>query len=568
MTTARSLRLLALGLALGLGFTLAACAPPDDLDAGSDGLGERIEPFFDLATVVGCGGTYACPWDGPPEANCACQADFDRHNYARTSGGLRRGHLLAVSSDLRDDEIRGMGNRSAYYVDRMNEGWTSGARARAAAMMADASAAFPGGAPRWFLLNEISAGLWQNGGDTGTRYRRFVAQLAEELSVRHGRKVVIFVPFARPGAHGPDWQAVARHAYLGVESYVTGASIGAHGYSQTWVRAQYQATLDAYANRGVSSRRLVMTEHFGHTVAGVNRGRSGVGIGEWRRAVEVRTRAARTLPVFGHASYAWGFNQMGANNTNRWSIQDLYHRLIGGGTIELPADSSTEPAPSEAAMPALSCEPPTLEIDGRCVPSCASAGGDVCEPAGSTACDGAEGLESWDCEVCCARSAAPTPPPAPAPEPAPTCESVGRASVSLTTVALGDGRAAHCYSRDGSCEFACGKSTQRFENAFSVLTEPVEGSQALYRCERASSSASEGCARFWLTRDPGCEGFGEGSQVELLGWTLPPDASTCGAVPLRRLYRGGLFDNHIFTLDPAYNPTGYAEEGHAADAWY
>jgi len=46
------------------------------------------------------------------------------------------------------------------------------------------------------------------------------------------------------------------------------------------------------------------------------------------------------------------------------------------------------------------CDPPhSILVDGHCVPSCGTAGGNAC----GSDCDGYEPIESWDCEVCCQR---------------------------------------------------------------------------------------------------------------------------------------------------------------------
>lgn len=48
------------------------------------------------------------------------------------------------------------------------------------------------------------------------------------------------------------------------------------------------------------------------------------------------------------------------------------------------------------------CDPATSAwVDGRCVPSCGTAGGDTCTDASTTLCEGLTLLESYDCAVCC-----------------------------------------------------------------------------------------------------------------------------------------------------------------------
>ena len=60
-------------------------------------------------------------------------------------------------------------------------------------------------------------------------------------------------------------------------------------------------------------------------------------------------------------------------------------------------------APRDDPPPGPGCDPPrTIEIDGRCIPTCGAAGGNACVAAGSTRCDFLPHLESYDCEICCA----------------------------------------------------------------------------------------------------------------------------------------------------------------------
>lgn len=57
------------------------------------------------------------------------------------------------------------------------------------------------------------------------------------------------------------------------------------------------------------------------------------------------------------------------------------------------------------------CDPPnTVEVSGKCVPSCGVAGGNTCVAADSTLCEGLPALGSYDCPVCCARPTYAAPP--------------------------------------------------------------------------------------------------------------------------------------------------------------
>ena len=47
------------------------------------------------------------------------------------------------------------------------------------------------------------------------------------------------------------------------------AEIKANGFSQTWCRAEYKKSIDTYGARGVPKSRLILTEHFANTAAGM-----------------------------------------------------------------------------------------------------------------------------------------------------------------------------------------------------------------------------------------------------------------------------------------------------------
>ncbi|MEZ4225250.1 MAG: hypothetical protein R3B13_30140 [Polyangiaceae bacterium] len=76
----------------------------------------------------------------------------------------------------------------------------------------------------------------------------------------------------------------------------------------------------------------------------------------------------------------------------------------GGAAASAGATSNAGTA-GAGAQPAA-CDPPNSQWqNGVCVPSCGAAGGNLCEAAGSAACDGFKPIDSYDCAVCCNRPA-------------------------------------------------------------------------------------------------------------------------------------------------------------------
>ena len=200
------------------------------------------------------------------------------------------------------------GNGQAAYVDDLNTNWTAGGASRANDVMASAKKLFSCGVPKWFIVNEVSAGLWPG----NATYRDFVVEFAKTLSGTHGRTVVVTAPFDKPGKNGAWWSALAKHAFVGAQVYLSGKEVNAQGNSVSWCQSQYQASIDAYANRGVAKNRLFIFEHFGNTLPNVGWGRAGVSSSGWHNAIKARAQALKNLKLTGFVSYGWGGNDMHA----------------------------------------------------------------------------------------------------------------------------------------------------------------------------------------------------------------------------------------------------------------
>jgi hypothetical protein len=201
--------------------------------------------------------------------------------------------------------------------------------------------------PQWFFLNEISRGRWTRTDALGARYRQYVVDVVRRLARHHGRSVVVFSPFWRPGYdgshHWPEmWRALAENAYIGIENYIPGSLIQRNGFSESYCRWRYQQSIDAYRRLGVPVSRQMLTEHFGSTALGATWGRDGVGIDAWIRAIRVRTRAARSLPFAGYVTYAWGANKTHRPSSERIRSIDAYLR-VGARRLALPDHPSTDP---------------------------------------------------------------------------------------------------------------------------------------------------------------------------------------------------------------------------------
>lgn len=425
-------------------------------DNSADLVATRVALDFEVGGFRCPAGVAVCP---STSEQCICQTEQDHLDSVRVmADGSVEGHYMVLGGDTRRGEVEAMGNRLAVNINELNTDWETGAATRANAMMAWARRQFPGGVPQWFLLNEISRGAWTDTSERGARYRRYVGEVARELSEVHGRRVVVFSPFFRPGFDGrflyhDAWATIGRYAYVGVENYLSGENIRAHGFSESYCRARYQQSVTSYGALGVPRNRLMLAEHFGSTRAGITWGRAGVSLDDWLHAIRVRTRAQHAVPVAGYIGYAWAWNTDGRPSSERIAAMDAYFG-VGARRVSRPVavpraaagpadpafdgassaepehapdvddgsgpaadpgadpatDPSAEPAPDPAVDPAVAseptCDPPsTIAIDGLCVPSCGAAGGNTCTDPGTGLCDGLPSLDSYDCAVCCARPA-------------------------------------------------------------------------------------------------------------------------------------------------------------------
>lgn len=280
----------------------------DVLEASATGVARR----FDLATL-NCASADPDEACDPADDKCFCHEHFEHLNTPRP-------HFLVVASDARKAEIHAAGNLQAAYVDRLNDGYgqISGS-ARADQVLDDAAAAFPSGVPKWFFVNEISAGSWPD----DAAYRAWVIAFAKRMRAR-GREVIVAAPFDRPGHHASDWSALADAAHVAAEVYLTGAAVNASGNSVSFCEGRYRDAAEAYGALGVPLERLFLVEHFGGTAKGATWGRAGVGVPGWKNAIHARAKAARKIGFAGFVSYSWAGNQMHDPDATRLSFEDTY----------------------------------------------------------------------------------------------------------------------------------------------------------------------------------------------------------------------------------------------------
>lgn len=292
-----------------------------DPEGGCPTNGPPAGPFplrFDVATLQCGGGT--CTGN---EDKCLCQPDFE-------ALAALPGHFLAVSSDFNKATTWGSGNVQAVYVDDLNTDWKLGGQQRANTLIAKMKNKFPCGVPKWFLMNEISHSMWPD----MPAYRQFVIDFAKTMKSVHKKTVVIAAPFQTVSANAPSWTELQKHAFIGVEAYLSGKEIKDNGFSVAWCQSQYAASAASYAKQGVPKARQILFEHFGNTGTVLDNGipvkwgRQAVSAADWHKAIKVRSTAARNVGFAGFVSYDWGANGIHAPQSDRLAFMKTYRSQV------------------------------------------------------------------------------------------------------------------------------------------------------------------------------------------------------------------------------------------------
>src|ERR1051325_8212767 len=128
------------------------------------------------------------------------QAQFDHLNFPTTNG-----HYIAMGGDTHRYELATNGNALAIYYNTFNDGYSTNSGAQQAAMIHQTvtnNFVSNGPRPDWLILNEISAGTCP----ASAAYRAWVRDVVHSLKTNYGYSVILYAPFANPGANAADWQ--------------------------------------------------------------------------------------------------------------------------------------------------------------------------------------------------------------------------------------------------------------------------------------------------------------------------------------------------------------------------
>lgn len=259
-----------------------------------------------------------------PVTNHFCDPQFDVLNWPATNG-----HYLVMGSDSHREAITARGNALAIYYNVFNEGcekMTGAEKAASIEQYSQTNFTRTGPRPQWLIINEISAGRWP----VSAGYRKWVADVLSTLKNKYKYSVVLCAPFDRPAAHPEDWQAVAAGACIGIECYLSGKAIKAHGFSPEWCEEQYRNAKNKYTRLGVPADRLFLVEHFANTEDAADRpwGRQGVSREDWDRAIAVRSAALHHIGFEGFMSYCWSKNRMKVSDDELIHFENTYKAQV------------------------------------------------------------------------------------------------------------------------------------------------------------------------------------------------------------------------------------------------
>jgi len=294
-------------------------------------LSVSIPLHFEVAMWMGCPdpeGSAYCP-AATSSGLCFCQHDFDAIN-----GNWMR-HYIFLDSDKYLPKVLAARNQAAYYVNNFLDNYRQGQSGATAAgvFYQEACDSFGGcsNVPKWWMLNEISEGLWSKG---VPKYEKYVLDLAKTLSTKYHFSVIVCAPFAAPRdpTHYAAWRQLAKYAYIGIENYVSGKMVRDHKFSLSWLKAQYKASIDAFAKMNIGKSRLFLLESYDNSGSGTAWGRSGISASDWIKVIKLRQRAIEPLTFKGFVAYGFWGNQM----KDSWQQRDKYYKAYVQGAKSLP----------------------------------------------------------------------------------------------------------------------------------------------------------------------------------------------------------------------------------------
>lgn len=321
MGTMRRPMLFALSLAAAVATGACSSAEGEWTDTSDEAASGGVAMRFDVATLQ-CGAQEKC--DASSD-KCFCTGELAGLMYTSQP------HYLSMPTDNFRNKV-GDGNKLAAYEDDFNTGYQNGQSGEEAAdaLWSSLQKRYPGGPPRWIIVNEISKGAWKSGNPA---YRKYVVAFMRRLTERWWRLPILCSPFQLPAGYtdGETWAEVSQWARIAVEVQVTGREVKNAGFSVDAAKSVYAQAIASYEKVGVPRGRIFVLDNFANTLdpkdyvdQSVFYGREGVTTDEWIRAIKVRAEAVAALNPAGYVSYAWAGNAMHEDSADRVRAMRAY----------------------------------------------------------------------------------------------------------------------------------------------------------------------------------------------------------------------------------------------------
>ena len=209
-------------------------------------------------------------------------------------------------------------------LSRANSNWRNVEPAQLAQQVVDARAKWEFDSP-WVFCNELSNSQWR--ASANEAYRVWAFTFAQSLAAA-GLVPAVYSPVANPLSEADNWSALAAAGYVAIESYLDPARVVAAPDQAGYRRTQYASIASHYEAQGVPLDRCVLVEHYAQTAAGTGRGRGGLALSDWLSVVAARIAGARAAGFSRLGSYAWGYNQIGAPDSEIVATATTYVEAI------------------------------------------------------------------------------------------------------------------------------------------------------------------------------------------------------------------------------------------------
>jgi hypothetical protein len=260
--------------------------------------------------------TFNCTPDGSDPH--MCQDGFDALNFTTTNG-----HFICMGTDAHRTEVNNAGNFLGAYYNSLTSLYGTYDSTAAADQIENyivTNFTNTGVETTWVAINEISYSLWPSSAD----YRLWVRQVMARLHQTYSHSVILWAPFQNPVNNATDWVPLSGNAYIGIEKYISGATVNANGNSVSWCQSQYQSSLNSYLNLGIARAQLYLSEDYEQTVSGVAYGRGGCSYAGWDNAIKARASAIHNILPAGYISFAWEHNDMHVSDADMVHFETTY----------------------------------------------------------------------------------------------------------------------------------------------------------------------------------------------------------------------------------------------------